>query len=97
MPCYYCEREFGSIPLNTILPLRKTKDHILPKSKGGKHKNNTVDCCHKCNGIKSNKSLEEFREYINQLIINGRQIFKGYTNQQMNNILKNIDKLLNNN
>jgi hypothetical protein len=36
----------------------RTKDHIVPKSKGGTR---TVDACLKCNAAKKDLSLEEFR------------------------------------
>lgn len=37
----------------------KTKDHVVPKSKGGTW---TVDACLICNGAKADMSLEQFRQ-----------------------------------
>lgn len=36
----------------------RTKDHVVPKSKGGRK---TVDACLKCNSAKADMSLDEFR------------------------------------
>ena len=44
--CYYCGKHGG------------TKDHVIPKSKGGTR---TVECCGKCNHTKADLSVEEFR------------------------------------
>lgn len=51
--CYYCLK---------IIPLiLRTRDHIIPLSKGGKtHKNNVVMACDLCNRTKSNKSIDIF-------------------------------------
>ena len=46
--CAYCDNK-----ANTI-------DHVHPRSKGGKHEwTNVVAACRKCNGIKSDRLLEE--------------------------------------
>jgi 5-methylcytosine-specific restriction endonuclease McrA len=48
--CQYCYKRFDKL----------TIDHVIPKSKGGKNIwTNVVTCCHKCNTIKADKSLEE--------------------------------------
>ena len=39
----------------------KTKDHIHPKSKGGKLNNgNCANCCYQCNQDKSDKNIHEY-------------------------------------
>ena len=42
-----------------------TKDHIVPKSRGGKNhiSNMQTMCCH-CNAAKADKSPEEYTEYL---------------------------------
>lgn len=66
--CAYCEREIFnglSAPSKRVL---KTKDHIIPISKGGKNYfENKVDCCYQCNSIKSNLSLTEFIKVVSSL------------------------------
>lgn len=53
MPCWYCGVKFRKRG-----PFTKTKDHVIPKSKGGI---DTVYACLKCNQTKANMSLDEFR------------------------------------
>jgi 5-methylcytosine-specific restriction endonuclease McrA len=92
--CFYCEREFGSIPINNIHPLIKTADHIHPVSKGGIwHKLNIIPACHKCNSLKCNKTLEEFEQFIDGWIKAGYQTKKGYTQENLKTIKRKIKKL----
>jgi 5-methylcytosine-specific restriction endonuclease McrA len=48
--CFYCGE-----PLNKFT---RTRDHVVPKSKGGRK---TVSCCKRCNILKADLSVEEFR------------------------------------
>ena len=42
-----------------------TIDHIIPQSKGGKDNlENTIPSCQLCNSQKSNRSVEEFRIFL---------------------------------
>lgn len=51
--CGYCGKELFRNGAATL-------DHIVPKSRGGKHtKSNLVTACKKCNSKKSNFTLEE--------------------------------------
>lgn len=50
LSCHYCGR-----PLAVH---GRTKDHVVPRSRGGRA---TVDACPRCNSWKGNLSLEEFR------------------------------------
>lgn len=52
MPCYYCGCSLKKGKL--------TRDHVVPKSKGGQH-GRLVDACAPCNSKKAALTLEEFR------------------------------------
>ncbi len=54
MPCFYCGTR-----LKKSGPAMKTRDHVVPKSQGGRW---TVDACLRCNAAKKDMSLEEFRQ-----------------------------------
>lgn len=56
-------------------------EHLQPKAKGGKDKNNTFPSCPDCNLSKWSLSVEEFREKIERMATNthiGRMISKYY-------------------
>jgi len=58
--CYYC-REF-------LTDLNRTKDHVIPKSKGGKlSKDNKVFACRKCNRNKGDLTIKEWIEKLKAL------------------------------
>jgi 5-methylcytosine-specific restriction endonuclease McrA len=54
--CYYCKKE---IPYSDM-----TRDHFLPVSKGNTLVNNKVFACRKCNSLKGDKSIDEFKDYL---------------------------------
>ena len=52
---YVCQYCFRRLTKNDA-----TIDHVIPKSKGGKHTwENLVTCCHNCNNYKGSKSIGE--------------------------------------
>lgn len=53
--CCYCERKLTTH--NHKLSTHATKEHIIPKSKGGKR---TAPCCHRCNSCRKNLPLKDF-------------------------------------
>ena len=53
--CYYCKKDF---PYEEI-----TRDHFLPVSAGNTLVNNKVFACRRCNSLKGDKSIDEFRDY----------------------------------
>ncbi len=84
--CFYCE-----CVLTEEGDSRRTKDHIIPKSKGGRGQRgcNVVIACDKCNRLKANYTLEFFAGFI---FLHG--ITNGYTNQQISRIMANIKFLI---
>lgn len=54
--CYYCKKQF---PFSDI-----TRDHFLPVSEGNTLVNNKVFACRKCNSLKGDKSVDEFRKFL---------------------------------
>ncbi|HYH14143.1 MAG TPA: HNH endonuclease [Flavisolibacter sp.] len=92
--CYYCERPFNIIPHNSDKPLKKTKDHIVPKSKNGGHSSlNIVLACHICNQLKGNKTLEEFESLLTEWIANMFNTRYGLTVELLQTMLKNTKRL----
>jgi hypothetical protein len=68
--CFYCELTFGSSPTTRSVPLRKTNDHIIPRSKDGVNNPiNYVESCHQCNHLKGSRLPEEFSEFLEYKII----------------------------
>lgn len=65
--CYYCGCKMtdkqSDIQSSTPPPNYLTVDHFIPVSKGGiKSSENRVPSCKKCNEIKDNLLIEEFRK-----------------------------------
>jgi len=57
--CYYCREQ--------LTDATRTRDHIWPKSKGGKlYKKNKVYACRSCNRYKRDLTIEE---WLNVLLI----------------------------
>lgn len=58
--CHYCNCRF-----TTSGPQMRTKDHRIPKARGGRnHPSNYVDCCLRCNNDKGMMTEIEYREYL---------------------------------
>lgn len=87
--CCYCERRFDE-------KLIRTKEHIVPKSKGGKNNlYNLIYACTECNSLRGNKDFIELREYIKNILENNKSIkIKNYTFNRIDliKILKNINQ-----
>lgn len=68
--CFYCHRPFGKF--GNIIRLR-TKDHIIPKSKGGLNiAINYKDACKRCNGLKGSYTPEHFAAHLRYLLASGK-------------------------
>ena len=53
--CAYCHRKYDDIKV------KRTVDHIIPKSKGGETTpNNVLICCGTCNVDKGNENVEDY-------------------------------------
>lgn len=47
--------------------LERTKDHLIPVSRGGPHGLRNIVVCHrKCNEDKANRTLEEYRAVVSE-------------------------------
>jgi len=58
--CYYCREQ--------LTDATRTRDHIWPKSKGGKlYKMNKVYACRSCNRYKRDLTIEEWLEILTTL------------------------------
>jgi hypothetical protein len=58
--CGYC-----GVNIDPDEPRKKSTDHMIAQSKGGGHDiENLYIACMECNGEKYNKSIEEYRAYI---------------------------------
>lgn len=56
--CLYCQRKLGD-------KLISTRDHIIPVSHGGSNdKRNLVESCARCNGIKANRTPDQFAIWL---------------------------------
>lgn len=59
--CAYCN--------TAINEFSRTVDHLFPKSRGGKLSNkNKVPACKKCNQLKGDMSVKEFKRALNAMI-----------------------------
>lgn len=95
--CFYCERIFSdSLPPDYILhgiPLLRTRDHIIPLSKGGSnHYSNKVACCHQCNKLKADNMPEDFIILLHLKASNKN--FHGYTKKDFYKIIANTITLI---
>lgn len=63
--CFYCNcqlRSHKEVPDGH--PQLATRDHYVPRCRGGKNGSNIVVACFKCNGTKGAMSAEKFIKYL---------------------------------
>ena len=61
--CYYCgDRVDRKLP--ETHPKKRTRDHIIPASKGGGNGSNLVPACRECNLKKRSMTIEEYRQFL---------------------------------
>ena len=66
--CCYCDRPFRE-------GLEGTKEHIIPKAKGGTDTlSNLTPCCFECNQLRSNLDMKQFKTTVWNVIkiLNGK-------------------------
>lgn len=94
--CYYCEREFNIAHYGSNRALAKTKDHIIPRSRGGINKSpNLVPCCSECNGFKG-AMMPEWHLNKTILYINKAKRYKTLSVENLKMVQKNIQLLIEN-
>lgn len=63
--CCYCNQPLNTLPDTKGNPLRLTRDHIVPKSRGGSDNPcNILFACVSCNSEKSDMTLDEYLWWI---------------------------------
>lgn len=71
--CWFCNREFNTskgIYVYCGLPLPKTKEHIVPLSKGGiNNVSNYIASCRDCNTLKADKDAKQFALFLMDLLL----------------------------
>lgn len=94
--CFYCERPFANISVGELsggYNVIRTKDHIIPKSKGGINNHiNMVSACDKCNKLKSDKLPEEFLIFLNASL--NKKCYHGFKKQDYLLIIHNTGRLI---
>lgn len=95
--CYYCERKFGYPGKGEGLsatPIKKSKDHIIPVSRGGiSAPANYVYACVECNMLKSGRTPDEFAIFLGAAIDKPSGI-RGFTKKRLLLMLTNSHKLV---
>jgi len=81
--CFYCGETTNLEDME--------KEHVFPRSKGGRGIKNKVLSCTHCNRLKDNLTIEEFKIKIEELLetTTDKKLICKYKN-----IIKTIDKLL---
>lgn len=76
--CFFCERKFSYDRFSGFQSnglIIKTRDHIVPTSKGGREDDtNCVVCCADCNTFKGPSTISEFIERLQSVISTGGTI-----------------------
>jgi len=61
--CFYCGIQTERSGLRQSAAIFMTRDHVIPTSaKGGDRRANKVVCCRKCNSLKEDLTLQEFKQ-----------------------------------
>lgn len=88
--CRYCRRNF----LENFID--KTKDHIIPVSKGGLNiKENKVPCCYDCNQWKKDKMPEDWLKELQAIIKKEKRIKLPYDKNMVGLMIGNLKSVIN--
>lgn len=83
--CRYC-----GVPFDDYV-VEKTKDHIIPISKGGLDRNeNRTPCCFDCNQWKTDKMPKEWLNELVSLIKNDRKILPPYNRKTVEKMVGSL-------
>lgn len=93
--CSFCGRNFSTSRYSTGHYLAKTRDHIIPRSKGGiNYKINLIDVCQTCNSFKSDMMPDEFFDKV-RVHIKKRVGWRNISITLFEIILENSSRLIN--
>lgn len=93
--CYYCQRQLKLPDPIRKDPLFRTKDHVVPQSRGGRgNAENIVYCCSQCNTSKGSRSLWQWEGHLSRTF--GRIVIQTLNHRlwkaKIPNIIKNIQR-----
>jgi 5-methylcytosine-specific restriction endonuclease McrA len=88
--CVYCKRAFNENYVD------KTKDHVIPLSKGGlDRKENRRTCCYECNQWKGDKMPNNWLKEISAILKHGKNSKKsGYPKELLMIMANSIKKVI---
>lgn len=78
--CFYCGEKTKLSDME--------KEHVFPKSKGGRGINNKVLSCHFCNNIKSNLIVEDFIIKVKYMLLDNNE-----NKSKLENVLIKLEQL----
>ncbi|MFD2922029.1 hypothetical protein ACFS6H_20075 [Terrimonas rubra] len=80
--CWFCDREYSSeycLTIHTGMRLRRTKEHIIPRSKIGVNiSTNYIGSCIDCNHLKGDRNAKQIAERIEKMIEYNNHEMKEY-------------------
>lgn len=65
--CWYCGCEVEPSYAGAANPRSPTRDHVVPRSKGGRDRDNIVLACRACNNRKRSRDIGEYRRLISPM------------------------------
>jgi hypothetical protein len=58
-------------------PQSKTREHVVPRSVGGKNGGNIVYACQRCNAARSSDSYDDYMLFARQVLVAGKRKLHG--------------------